>query len=192
MFRSSGAVRTLSPARFRARVLPAFDDSWDAAESGLLDSALERRRIAELETELAASGFDRAVILARDHWWSPRPRVCDGMHRSIAAMRLGIAIPTRHGFPPDTEYNHDDIYLVTAGGVDSDELLDAALTLSSFRCSAGPWIQCDVASGKVGGPVRLHLPHHPELRKLIADELRDRFAAAGFPAEVAFLETAKV
>lgn len=154
----------------------------------MLDSPLQRLRISELEVELARSGFDRAVVLERDHWWSWKPRVRDGMHRSIAAMQLGLPIPTRDGFPSDAEYDHSDVYTATASGTSSEELLDAALTLASFRCSAGPWIQCDVASGPADGPVRLHLPRHPELRELIAAELQERFTSAGVQATVSFLE----
>jgi Integrase core domain len=32
------------------------------------------------------------VVVGRDHWWSRRPRVQDGVHRSIAAMALGLLV----------------------------------------------------------------------------------------------------
>jgi hypothetical protein len=48
--------------------------------------------------------FDEPVVLGFDHWWSRRPRVRDGVHRSIAAMELGIQIPIRYGYLDDADY----------------------------------------------------------------------------------------
>lgn len=183
-------TRTVSPSWFRQRILPANQDSWSATEAALLADPFERRRIDELKAELTAVGFDRAVVVGRrDHWWSLRPRVWDGVHRSIAAMELDVPILIQNEYSDDSDYDHSDVYTVTAPDTDTEALLDATLSLSSFRSSAGAWIQCDVASVKRDGPVQLHLPHHPDLRDLIAAELRERLRQSGINADVAFVET---
>ncbi|TLH64461.1 hypothetical protein C1S80_12400 [Mycolicibacterium aubagnense] len=174
------------PAWFRAHVLPAHGGTWDACAAALLADPLERRRIDELAVELK-DGFDRPVFIGRDHWWSLRPRVLDGMHRSIAAMRAGIDIPIRYGYPDDDVYDHSDAYTITAVNAGPDKLLDAAMSLSSFRSAAGPWVQCDVGSA-YGNVVRLQLPRHPQLREQIAAQLRGRLQAVGIDAQVAFAE----
>ncbi|SEC65122.1 ParB-like nuclease domain (plasmid) [Tsukamurella tyrosinosolvens] len=180
-------ARTVPAAWFRSNVQPANSDSWAQAELLLVDP-LENRRVAELETELSTSGFDRPVIVEQDAWWRPAVRVVDGMHRSIAAMRLGLDIPVRVGYDPAADYDHSDVYRVTAEPPAAD-LIDAVLSSASFRSSTGHWIQCDTASGRVDGPVSLYLPRHPELRPTIAAELQERLRQAGVFASVEFLES---
>jgi hypothetical protein len=93
--------RTVTPAWFRRRVLPAYGDrTWADCEAALLADPLERRRIDELKAELTLRGFDHPVAVGRDHWWS-KPQVQDGVHRSIAAMELGVPIAIRYGGYPD-------------------------------------------------------------------------------------------
>ena len=75
----------------------------------MLNDAGERRRIDALAAELGTVGFQRAVIIERDHWWNVRPRVRDGMHRSIAAMRLGIPVLVRYGYQTDTPFDPGDV-----------------------------------------------------------------------------------
>lgn len=184
---SRARPRNVCPDRFRSYVLPAHHSCWNSCEAELLSDPLERRRVEELELELAG-GFDQPIVVKRDHWWSRKPRVRDGVHRSIAAMRSGIPIPIRYGYPPDTEYDRSDTYAITAGD-GTDAVMDAAVSLASFRCSAGPWVQCEIAAYLGGGTVELSLQSHPELRELIAAELQQRLQEAGVAASVAFLET---
>ncbi len=185
------STRAVDPAWFRSHVRPAHEDNWSATEAALLADPHERRRITELTAELVG-GFDRPIIVTRDRWWSRRLRVADGVHRSIAAMRLGIPLLIRRGYPPDTADEGADIYTVTAGDGVAEEFLDAALSLSSFRCSAGPWVQCDVASGGADRPVQLYLTRHDGLQEVIAAQLQQRLREAGWPAAtVAFTEHAE-
>jgi hypothetical protein len=185
------STRTVDAAWFRSHVRPANEDSWDDTEAVLLTDPHERRRITELTAELV-DGFELPIVVHRDHWWSRRLRVADGVHRSIAAMRLGIALPIRHGYPPETDASGGDIYTATAEGADPAEFLDAALSLSSFRCVDGPWVQCDVASGGVERPVRLYLTRHDGLQEAIAAQLQRRLREAGWPtATVEFTEHAQ-
>lgn len=182
--RFTSRIRTVDPGWFRDHVLPAHNNSWDRCETALLSDPLERRRIDELAAELK-SGFDRPITVIRDHWFSRQPRVVDGMHRAIAAMRSGLDIPIRHGYPAGAAYDHSDVYTVTAAGTELADLLDAAMSSSSFRSASGPWIQCDVGSA-FDGLVRLHLPRHTDLRGQIADQLRQRLQDAGIDAVVEF------
>lgn len=182
-------IHTVSPGWFRAHILPAYASSWDDCEAVLLADPLERRRIDELDVELKA-GFERPVAIGRDHWFSRRPRVLDGVHRAITAMRAGIDIPIHRGYPVVDHcdhYDHTDLYAVTAADTDLDVLLDAAMSLSSFRSAGGPWIQCDVASGN-RDTVWLHLPRHIDLRIRIAEQLRQRLQEARINATVEFTE----
>jgi hypothetical protein len=181
-------ILSLSPAWFRHLVSPAHYPDWDTAERALLADPHHRRRIAELETELRTTGLERPVAVGREHWWNPRPRLYDGLHRSIAAMRLGMPVTLRFGYDDATDYDHSDLYRVTATGFPGD-LDELVMDTASFRCTAGPWIQCDSASGVPDGPVDIPLPHHPALRALIAAELQQRLRDAGArDAVVEFLE----
>ena len=58
--------------------------------------------------------WDCPVLVGRDHWCSRRPRVQDGVPRSIAARELGIPVPIRHGYPDVTaaDYDRSDVYRV--------------------------------------------------------------------------------
>jgi hypothetical protein len=96
--------RGVTPEWFRSHVVPENHNTWDACEAALLADPYERRRVDDLKTELALRGFDEPVVLGFDHWWSRRPRVRDGVHRSIAAMELGIQIPIRYGYLDDADY----------------------------------------------------------------------------------------
>lgn len=183
------SLRTVDPDWFRRRVRPANEDSWDATEAILLADPLERRRIAELTVELAGGGLDRPIIVVRDCWWSRQLRVADGVHRSIAAMRLGVKLPIRCGYPPEDGDFHTDVYSVTAPGSETDALLSAAVQLASFRTATGPWVQCDTGAALPGGRIELCLTHHADLRDAIAVQLRDRLREAGIDAEVRYLET---
>lgn len=172
-------------------MLPAYHSNWDEAERSLLADPAQRLRIEELVAELTRRGFERPVVVDREHWWSVRPQVSDGVHRSIAAMRAGLAIPVRFGFDEAAVYDHSDLYRVTATvlPLGPEDLQEAVMDLTSFRCSAGPWIQCDSASGAVNGPVDIYLAHHPDLRPLIAAELQERLRSGGVAdAVVEFLE----
>ena len=184
-------TRTLSPGLFRRLVLPAHHRSWAATERVILADLNERRRIEELEIELACTGFERPVVIQREHWWSVRPRVCDGVHRSVAALRCGFPILVRIGYDRAVGYDRSDVYRVTSPTscpVSADRA-ETVLLASSFRCSAGPWIQYDFAACVEGGPVDVHLDHHPDLRCLIAAELQERVRGAGVEgAVVEFLE----
>lgn len=187
------AERTVSARWLRRLVRPAYHDSWAEAERALTTDPLQRQRIAELEAELAHGAFDRPIVLEREHWWSLRPTVRDGVHRCVAAMRAGGELSVRFGYDESAEYDHSDVYRVTLQGAlpdgrPVDELDEMVLDLASFRCSAGPWIQCDTASGPVGGPVDIYLARHPDLRMLIAAELQERLHAVGVDAVVEFLE----
>ena len=179
-------THTVKPAWFRRHVLPANEQHWNDTEAILLADPHERRRIAELAAELVG-GFDRPIVVCRDHWWSRRLRVADGVHRSIAAMRLGIPLLIRRGYPSESDDDDDDdIYTATADGAEPAEFLDATLSLSSFRCTAGPWVQCDVASGAPDGRVQLHLSRHEGLQEMIAAQLQGRLCDAGWAAQVQF------
>lgn len=178
--------RAVSAEWFRHHVLPAFDDSWDDAEGRMLADPFERRRIAELKEELVG-GFERPIVIRRDHWFS-RFRVADGMHRALAGMLLDTDLLIRHGYPPPDLGDATDLYTVTpTAQVCSDEFLDAVLALSSFRCAAGLWVQCDIASGERDGPVRLHLTHHAGLESQIAGDLTERLRESGLLADVAYI-----
>jgi hypothetical protein len=186
----AAVTRTVTPTWFRSHVLPAYGDrTWADCEAALLADPLERRRIEELKAELIHRGFDLPVLVGRDHGWS-RPQVQDGVHRSIAAMELGVPIPIRYGYPDHTDADYpdlSDLYAVTSAGSTIDEL--GVVGLASFRCSAGAWIQCDSASASPQRTaMELYLPHHPHLRRLIAEELQDRLRGAGIDATVTFLE----
>lgn len=180
------STRSVDPAWFRSHIRPANEDSWSVTEAALLADPYESRRIAELTTELV-NGFDRPIIVTRDRWWSRRLRVADGVHRSIAAMRLGIPLLIRHGYPPDDADDAGvDVYIAAAESADPAAFLDAALSLSSFRSADGPWVQCDVASGNPDGVVRLLLSRHDGLQPHIAEQLQERLRDAGWPAQVEF------
>lgn len=176
-------VRTVSPEWFRAHVRPALHESWDHCEAELLAEPLERRRIEELAAELTDS-FERPIVIAFDHWWSRKPRVVDGVHRSIAAMRAGVDLRLRHGYPGTPEVAYDT-YVVSAANVDAEVLLDATMSLSSFRCPSGLWAQSDGAMF-LDGRVYLEYPQAPEeLREEIASTLCQRLADAGLDATIA-------
>ena len=182
---SKSAVHTMSPGLFRRLVLPAHHRSWAETERVMLADPNERRRIEELEIELAGAGFERPVVIEREHWWSLRPRVCDGVHRSVAALRGGFPILVRIGYDQTADFVHSDVYQVTAPAGPSD-FFETVLSVSSFRCSAGHWIQSECASGVSGGPIEIYLPYHHGERHLIAAELQERVRAAG--VEGAFVE----
>ena len=145
-----------------------------------------------MAADLTVSGFENPVTVRRDRWWHRRPRVRDGIHRSVAAMRLGIDIPVRFGEPEMEGYGVMDEYTVTPAvpvADDSGELLDRVLSLSSFRSADGFWMRCDTASGnRATGEVRLCLPSRPHRREEIAAELTERLREAGIDAAVAFNE----
>ena len=183
--------RTVSPAWFRAHILPLETwSSWDEAEADLLSDPDQQRRIDELTADLTASGFEHPVTVGRDRWWHRRPRVRDGIHRSITAMRLGLDIPLRFGEPTMEGYGEQDEYIVTvvtaaAGGF--DELMDRVFALASFRCADGFWLRCDTASGDTAaGEVRLLLPRRTQRREEIAAELAERLRDSGISAQVTF------
>lgn len=184
------STRAVDAQWFRTHVRPAHEERWSDTEAILLADPHERRRIAELASELV-DGFERPIIVRRDRWWSRRLRVADGVHRSIAAMRHGIPLLIRNGYPPESDDSGGDIYTATVSGSNPAEFLDAALSLSSFRCSAGPWVQCDVASGAPGGVVRLHLTRHDDLQELISAELQERLRDSGWLAQVKFIGPAE-
>ena len=108
----------------------------------------------------ANHAFDHPVLVGRDHWWSRRPRVQDGVHRSLAAMELGLPVLIRYGYPEDDDYDHSDVYRVTSASASRDELIEPVLSLASFRCSAGPWIRADAASASAQR-LALYLPRFP-------------------------------
>jgi hypothetical protein len=180
--------RTVSPAWFRAHVLPLETwSSWDEAEADLLSDPDQQRRIDELAADLTASGFEHPVTMGRDRWWSRRPRVRDGIHRSITAMRLGLDIPLRFGEPSMEGYGEQDEYTVTAATGSFDELMDRVFTLASFRCADGFWLRCDTASGdSLKGEVRLLLPRRTQRREEIAAELAERLRDSGISTQVTF------
>lgn len=185
----AGRVRTVSPAWFRSHVLPAKQDTWDQLESDLLADQDERLRVTELCSDLAESGFEHPVTVGRDKWWNRRPRVRDGIHRSVAAMRLGIDIPIRFGEPEMDGYDEQDKYTVTvtdASG-DPDELFERVYALASFRSGDGFWMRCDVATGgRTPGVVNLFMPRRESRREVIAGEIVERLRGSGIPAEVSF------
>lgn len=184
-------VRAMSPGLFRRLVLPAHHRSWTHVERAMLADPDERRRIEELGIELASKGFERPVVIRREHWWSARPRVCDGMHRSVAALGLGLPILVRIGDDRTVQSDRSDVYRVTlpAASPFPANLVETVLNASSFRCSAGPWIQYDCAAYRQGGPIDVRLDHHPDVRHLIAAELQGRVRGAGVEgAVVEFLE----
>jgi hypothetical protein len=185
----AGRVRTVSPAWFRSHVLPAEQDTWDQLESDLLADQDERLRVTELCSDLAESGFEHPVTVGRDKWWNRRPRVRDGIHRSVAAMRLGIDIPIRFGEPEMEGYDEQDKYIVTVSDVsgDSDELFERVYSLASFRSGDGFWMRCDVATGgRTPGVVNLFMPRRESRRAVIAGEIVERLRGSGIPAEVSF------
>lgn len=180
-------VRTVSSAWFRSRVLPVLHDSWAEAEADLLAEPDEARRVDELAAELVERGFDYPVCVDRDRWWHRRPRVLDGMHRSIAAMRQGLDIPIEYGEPHKDGYDHYDEYTVTLVDPQGDlvETFDRVLSAASFRSSDGFWIRWEAAHS-TGPEMALELPRREERRIVIADELERRLQAAGIPATVRF------
>lgn len=184
-----GRTRTFSPARFRSRVLPALHDSWEEAASALLADPDEQLRIRELRQELSANGFEFPVYAGRDRWWSGQLRVRDGMHRSIAALQLGLDIPLRVGDPQREGYDAYDRYIVTlddAAG-DFEGVCDRVLSLASFRSGDGFWVTWASAStDRTASEVELVLPRRETRRAAIAQELAERLTAAGTPAEVRF------
>lgn len=186
----SSRPTSLRPWLFRRLVRPAYHRTWAEAERTLMGDPMQRRRIEEMEREIDRSGIERPVVLGRDHWWSVRPRVCDGVHRSVASMRTGHPVPLRFGYDEHLEYDLSDRYQVTAIGEvpGPEDLMDAVMDAASWRSAAGPWVQCDFASGVVDGPVEILLTRHPELRGLIADELRERLRGMGVDARVEFME----
>jgi hypothetical protein len=186
---AAGRVRTVSPDWFRSHVLPAAQDSWDQLEADLLADQDERLRVAELCSDLSASGFEHPVTVGRDRWWNRRPRVRDGIHRSVAAMRLGIDIPIRFGEPEMDGYDAQDQYTVTVTDVsgDSDELFERVYSLASFRSGDGFWMRCDVATGgRTPGVVNLFMPRRESRRQVISGEIVERLRTAGIPARVEF------
>lgn len=79
--------RTVSPAWFRAHILPLETwSSWDEAEADLLSDPDQQRRINELAADLTASGFEHPVTVGRDRWWHRRPRVRDGIQHHAGAL----------------------------------------------------------------------------------------------------------
>lgn len=180
-------ARTVSPAWFRANVLPVFYGSWEETERHMLADDVERRRLDELTAELSAGGFDYPVCVGRDNWWSLRPRVLDGMHRAVTAMRLGVDIPIEYGDPYKDGYGEQDYYLVNVTGPDPDpaETFDRVLCLASFRSSDGFWLTCDVG-GALDNEIRLQLPRRAHRREEIAGELAARLREAGITATVTF------
>jgi hypothetical protein len=169
-------------------VLPAYGGSWEAAEADLLADPHEARLLGELTAELAANGIQRPVSVFFEHWWKTTLTVDDGMHRAIAAMRLGVGIPIGLNYQPADAAEPTDVYRVTAAGIGVEGLLLAVLSLASFRSADGAWIQADNASGRGDHAVELYLPHHRHRRRTIAAELQDRLQGAGITAEVRFLE----
>ncbi len=139
------------------------------------------------EAELSAGGFDYPVCVGRDNWWSLRPRVLDGMHRAVTAMRLGVDIPIEYGDPYKYGYGEQDYYLVNVTGPDPDpaETFDRVLCLASFRSSDGFWLTCDVG-GALDNEIRLQLPRRAHRREEIAGELAARLREAGITATVTF------
>ena len=188
---AAGGVRTVSPDWFRSHVLPAAQDSWDQLEADLLADQDERLRVTELCSDLSASGFEHPVTVGRDRWWNRRPRVRDGIHRSVAAMRLGIDIPIRFGEPEMDGYDAQDQYTVTVtdvSGDDADELFERVYSLASFRSGDGFWMRCDVATGgRTPGVVNLFMPRREYRREVIAGEIVERLCDSGISAEVAFV-----
>jgi hypothetical protein len=117
---------TVLPVTLAAAAAAAILNIWLSIRIGTLRTALgisvgdggneslQRRMRAQLNyventafvlvligaIELAGTGFERPVVIRREHWWSVRPRVCDGMHRSVAALRLGLPILVRIGDDP--------------------------------------------------------------------------------------------
>lgn len=181
--------RTVSPAWFRSHVLPLETwTSWDAAETDLLSDSDQQLRIKELVADLATTGFEHPVTVGFDRWWSRRARVRDGMHRSVAAMQLGLDIPLRFGEPTRNGYGEQDEYTVTVvSSGDVNELLDRVFVLASFRSADGFWISCDVGSvDRSRGEVRLLLPRRPRRRQKIAYELAERLCESGITAQVEF------
>lgn len=180
--------RTASPAWFRAHILPLETwGSWDEAEADLLSDPDQQRRIDELAADLATAGFEHPITVGRDRWWHRRPRVRDGIHRSITAMRLGLDIPLRFGEPTMEGYGEQDEYVVTAATGSFDDLMERVFTLASFRSADGFWLRCDCASGdSVAGEVRLLLPRRTQRREKIAAELAGRLRDSGISAQVTF------
>ena len=187
----NGRVRSVSPAWFRSHVLPAFEESWEECESYLLSSPLETIRVQELRGELSRV-FERPIVVERGAWYHRKLRVRDGVHRAVAAMSLGIDIHIRYGYPVDVEDSFSDVYFIEPARYDDAELLDKVISLSSFRCSAGPWIQSDIVAGHDNGPFEVMFPRHTGLRGLIAEEFQHRLQRAGVDAVVSFLETVEV
>ena len=189
-----GVDRLVSPSWFRRFVLPFGHDSWDEAEADMLPDPDQRQRINELCADLSESGFEIPVCVGRDHWWSHRFRVIDGMHRSIAAMRLGLNIPLRFGDPERPGYELYDEYTVTLSGGSVEgplDLSDRVLGLTSWRSGDGFWMTWGGASG-AGSGMRVHLPRRPERRAQTAAELEARLRDAGIAAEVVFSAESEV
>lgn len=179
-------ARTVSPAWMRRNVVPAYNDTWNHAEAMMLADPHESQLLDELAVELTANGIERPVSVYFDHWWSLRLTVADGMHRTVAAMRLGIDIPIALNYMHWDSPDHSDVYLVSAASPVDDDFWDALLSLSSFRSGDGTWIQSDCASGG-GGSIEISLPAYPHRRDAIAAELENRLRGAGIGVKVAFL-----
>ena len=181
--------RTVSSAWFRKNVLPLdFWSTWDAAEADLLSDPDQQLRLDELAADLSATGFDNPVVVGRDRWWQRKPHVRDGMHRSVAAMRLGLDIPLRFGEPHMEGYDEQDEYTVTLpDGGEFGDLMDRVFTLASFRSADGFWMRCDHAGGdSLTKEVRLLPPRRTQRRAEIAGELAARLRDAGISATVEF------
>ena len=184
--RVTPGVHTVPPEWFRRRVLPAYGDSWVESEAELRDDPYEVRRLSELEAELIISGIQRPVSVYFEHWWSRRLTVADGMHRAITAMRLGLPIPVGRNYQLPEQHHATDVYRVTAGEHSTEDLMDAVMSLASFRLSSGPWIQTDSTAGAGARAVEAYLPNHPDLRDQIAVELEERLRTSGVDACVEF------
>lgn len=185
-------TRSVSPEWFRRNVLPAYENTWDECEAFLFADPFEAQRIEELTEEIVSVGLQEPVVVERREWYHRKPRLCDGTHRTVALMKLGQDIDVHYGYPyrrlhPTEPYSADVYEISPIEGYDVD-MGDAAMSLSSFRCSAGTWVQTDVCSGTVNGPVEIVYPTHAPLRELIAEELQQRFANHGLRVHVKFVE----
>ena len=185
--RFTSGVHTVHPEWFRRHALPAYSNSWNASEAELREDPYEARRLSELEAELKTSGIQRPISVFFEHWWSRRLTVADGMHRAITAMRLGLPIPVGRNYQLPGQHHATDVYRVAATAHSTEELMDAVMSLASFRLSSGPWIQTDFTAGAGDRAVEIYLPNYPELRDQIAAELEGRLRTSGLDANVEFL-----
>lgn len=183
------------PARWIRRFTrPPYADSWDSCERETMSNPLEAHRVEELCAELHAAGFSRPVVLLVPPMERTLvPRIGDGVHRCLAAMRCDARIPVRLGYArrePDTDY---DRYLVTPQeplpDTEFDAMMDAVTCLSSFRSTSGVWVQSDIFSGMVTEGVHLYYPRHKNLREEFSRELHSRLLElGGFATTVSFVE----